>query len=96
MSSSKVVGFMKDVFIYSVHVAMLVVSSIVIIRGFIVTTSVLYPDMMTLINKGYGSSYQLQFTMAFKIFIQLAFSLLLYSYAHRAYKRLKDFTWGQR
>ena len=97
MSNSKVVGFMKDVSYLGVNLILLAVASIIIIRGVIVTLFAMYPDAMVLINEGITSNTtRLQFAMASMIFFQIVFSLVMYIYAHRAYKRLKDFTWGQR
>lgn len=97
MSNSKVVGYMKDVSYLGVNLIWLAAISIIAIRGVIVTTFAMYPDAMVLINEGITlNTARLQFAMASMIFFQIVLSLIMYAYAHRAYKRLKDFTWGQR
>lgn len=93
MSSSKIKRFIKNSAICIGNVLIVTLASIVAIRGFLGMGISLYPDIVDVLATGNKGTWLIQYWMAFAIFIQLVFSWIMLSYAHRAYTRLKEFKW---
>lgn len=93
MSSNKILRFLKNISLWLVNVVVVILASVTAIQGFLAMGISIYPDLVQLAETGNSGTAVLRFWMAFAIFAQCAFGLIMFKYAYNAYTRLKEFKW---